>query len=244
MTAPPDCKEAVFETDMAVRRDYTMSVFESGMTVRRDYTVPIFEIGMTVRRDCKVSVFETDMTVRCDYTESTIETDTIPEEIKEIEETSNLGNQEIEGNNIAPEAIDREETLESDIQAIDIPIEEKSQDEVNESILDNETPEADTKKEINDTLAIHETSIADELRSNSIQTLADSIALNERFLYSNELFNGNMEAFKRALNELDHIASKADAQRYIELQLQVENNWNMESDAVQSFITLVERRFN
>jgi hypothetical protein len=53
-----------------------------------------------------------------------------------------------------------------------------------------------------------------------------------------------MEAFKRALNELDHIASKEDAQRYIELQLQVENNWSMESETVQSFITLVERRFN
>lgn len=100
------------------------------------------------------------------------------------------------------------------------------------------------KKEINDSIALSETSLADKLRSKSIKKLAESIALNERFLYSNELFNGNMEAFKRALNELDHIASKEDAQRYIELQLQVENNWDLESETVQSFITLVERRFN
>ncbi|MGK0285713.1 MAG: hypothetical protein ACI9GM_000753 [Salibacteraceae bacterium] len=107
-----------------------------------------------------------------------------------------------------------------------------------------EVPEKENITEINDSMALSETSLADKLRSKSIKKLADSIALNERFLFSNELFNGNMEAFKRALNELDHIASKEDAKRYIALQLQVENNWKMESDTVQSFITLVERRFN
>ena len=99
-------------------------------------------------------------------------------------------------------------------------------------------------KEINDTISLSETSVADKLRSKSIKKLAESIALNERFLYSNELFNGNMESFKRALNELDHIASKEDAQRYIERQLRVENNWPVESETVQAFINLVERRFN
>ncbi|MFT5878650.1 MAG: hypothetical protein ACI8SA_002520, partial [Dokdonia sp.] len=107
-----------------------------------------------------------------------------------------------------------------------------------------EVTEKENITEINDSMALSETSLADKLRSKSIKKLADSIALNERFLFSNELFNGNMEAFKRALNELDHIASKEDAKRYIALQLQVENNWKMESDTVQSFITLVERRFN
>ncbi len=104
-------------------------------------------------------------------------------------------------------------------------------------------PEAEIKKEINDTVAQNHTSLADKLRANSIQKLADSIALNERFLFSNELFNGNMEAFKRALTELDHIASLADAQRYINVQLKEENQWDMESEIVEKFITLIKRRF-
>lgn len=98
--------------------------------------------------------------------------------------------------------------------------------------------------EINDAVALNATSLADKLRSKSIKKLAESIALNERFLYSNELFNGNMEAFKRALNELDHIASLDDATRYLEVQLMVENNWSKDSSTVQQFIQLVERRFN
>ena len=100
------------------------------------------------------------------------------------------------------------------------------------------------KKEINDTVAPNHTSVADKLRANTIQKLAESIALNERFLFSNELFNGNMEAFKRALTELDHIASLADAERYINIQLKEENQWNMESETVEKFITLIKRRFN
>ncbi|UTW67690.1 hypothetical protein KFE94_06145 [bacterium SCSIO 12643] len=105
------------------------------------------------------------------------------------------------------------------------------------------TSEEEIKKEINDTVAQNHTSVADKLRANSIQKLAESIALNERFLFSNELFNGNMEAFKRALTELDHIASLSDAQRYINIQLKEENQWDMESETVEKFITLIKRRF-
>jgi hypothetical protein len=118
-----------------------------------------------------------------------------------------------------------------------------SQEEVTTpEIVEAKTEE--TKKEINDAVANTTPSLADKLSTKSIQKLADSIALNERFLFSNELFNGNMEAFKRALTELDHIASKEDAHRYIEVQLQKENNWEMDSDTVQNFISLVDRRFN
>lgn len=101
----------------------------------------------------------------------------------------------------------------------------------------------DTVKEINDMVAPTEPSLAEKLSAKSIKKLAESIALNERFLYSNELFNGNMEAFKRALNELDHIASLEDAKRYLEVQLKEEYQWNMDTETVQNFISLVERRF-
>jgi hypothetical protein len=116
--------------------------------------------------------------------------------------------------------------------------------DLSDSQSDEKHQESEVKKEINDAVAINETSVADKLRTHSIQKLADSIALNERFLFSNELFNGNMEAFKRALTELDHIASISDAQRYIDIQLKTENQWNMESETVERFVDLVKRRFN
>ena len=97
--------------------------------------------------------------------------------------------------------------------------------------------------EINDLIQNTEPSLAEKLSKKSIGKLANSIALNERFLYSNELFDGNMEAFKKALNELDHIASLEDAQRYIKVQLSQEFNWEQKGSVVETFTNLVERRF-
>ena len=117
--------------------------------------------------------------------------------------------------------------------------------EIIEDPVESKTSKSEEKvAEINDLIANNDTSLAEKLRKKSIKKLAESIALNERFLYSNELFNGNMEAFKQALNELDHIASLEDATRFIEIQLKEQNGWKMESEIVQGFITLVNRRFN
>lgn len=120
----------------------------------------------------------------------------------------------------------------------------KEQEAVEEPISKTEQLDTEKATEINDSIAKNEASLADKLRKKSIKKLAESIALNERFLFSNELFNGNMEAFKQALNELDHIASLEDARRFIEVQLKEQNGWQMDSEIVQGFILLVERRFN
>ncbi len=104
--------------------------------------------------------------------------------------------------------------------------------------------EDEKQAEINDLVSDAKNSLADKLRKKPIQKLAESIALNERFLFSNELFNGNMESFKRALNELDHVATIDDARRFIEIQLKEQHEWKMDSEIVQSFVLLVERRFN
>lgn len=143
------------------------------------------------------------------------------------------------------EAETEEEIVE--VEEIDVEVGEATEVEVvaeEEKVLVSESETEESITELNDTVASDTPSLADKLSNKSIKKLADTIALNERFLFSNELFNGNMEAFKRALTELDHIASKEDANRYIEKQLKEENNWSMESETVQSFVTLVERRFN
>jgi len=185
----------------------------------------------------------------------------VSEEVFEVEEPINeiasMENMEEEIDPEISEIIEEPIAEESVIESKEVKMEDPATEDIIEEVQIEQTLEVaeledfikeessvEPVKEINDAVASSETSLADKLRSKSIKKLADSIALNERFLYSNELFNGNMEAFKRALNELDHIASKEDAQRYIELQLKVENNWSLESDTVQSFILLVERRFN
>ena len=151
-------------------------------------------------------------------------------------------------------AVDVEETVEKveEVEIEDIPVQKEEpvivEEQITAEIEEVESEDIPVQKEkpaeVNDLIANKDASLADKLSKKSITKLADSIALNERFLYSNELFNGNMEVFKRALTELDHIASLDDAKRFIEVQLKEENNWNMDSEIVQGFISLVERRFN
>lgn len=88
-----------------------------------------------------------------------------------------------------------------------------------------------------------EPGFTDQLGNNPLKDLKEAIGLNERFLFSNELFNGNMEAFNRALNELNHLQGRADAERLINEQLAEKHKWNPEDEAVERFILLVKRRF-
>jgi hypothetical protein len=86
-------------------------------------------------------------------------------------------------------------------------------------------------------------SLANKLKKTKIEDLKSAVALNQRFLFSNELFNGNMEAFNRALNELNHLENMDEALRYIDLQLSKNYNWKKDSDTVGEFLALIERRF-
>lgn len=86
-------------------------------------------------------------------------------------------------------------------------------------------------------------SLANKLKKTKIEDLKSAVALNQRFLFSNELFNGNMEAFNRALNELNHLENMDEALRYIDLQLSKNYNWKKDSDTVGEFLSLIERRF-
>lgn len=175
------------------------------------------------------------------------ETEEEPEIVVEIthEETASTIEVIVDDTDSAQEEEEEEEIIleETTSQVKEELPEEKPEELETVSEEIDATSEEEIKKEINDTVAQNHTSVADKLRANSIQKLAESIALNERFLFSNELFNGNMEAFKRALTELDHIASLSDAQRYINIQLKEENQWDMESETVEKFITLIKRRF-
>ncbi len=91
--------------------------------------------------------------------------------------------------------------------------------------------------------AQNDNSLASRLQKSPISDLKSVIGLNKRFLFANELFDGNMEAFNRALNELNHINSHDEALRFIDLQVKARFNWNDEEDVTQQFLELVERRF-
>tara|TARA_R110002049_G_scaffold288033_1_gene470334 strand:- start:2136 stop:2882 length:747 start_codon:yes stop_codon:yes gene_type:complete len=86
-------------------------------------------------------------------------------------------------------------------------------------------------------------SVADQLQKQPIADLTTAVGLNERYLYSNELFGGNMELFREALKELNNKSNLQDANSYLENDLAKKHQWDLNHELVHSLALLVERRF-
>lgn len=86
-------------------------------------------------------------------------------------------------------------------------------------------------------------SLLDRISSSHLNDIRKAMGINERFLYANELFFGDMTAFTKAVEELNHLDSYADAERMLEEELAIKYNWDDENQTVIAFKSLVSRRF-
>lgn len=105
---------------------------------------------------------------------------------------------------------------------------------VSESHGKSEESEKTTEQEIDD--------VASKLENQPINTLEAAIGLNERYLYSNELFDQNMQAFNESIKKLDNCDGLKEANEFL-TQLFKHYNWDKKNLYVKGFIRLVERRF-
>ncbi len=106
-------------------------------------------------------------------------------------------------------------------------------------VLENEMD-----KSINDHFSSLKTDInlADKHLRIAITDLSKEISLNKKFAFVNELFNGNMDHYSTAIQQLNTIGSADYARKYIN-ELKVNLKWNRENPAVAEFVDMVERRW-
>lgn len=162
------------------------------------------------------------------------------------QQAEDAGQQETEQTSLEPQSPKEEFTGEAKTDPTELNPHPPAEPPITESAVQNGLREMGIEGsgvELNDRNKGNDNSLANRLGQSKIDDLKKAIGLNERFLFSNELFNGNMEAFNRSLNELNHIATREDAHKYINLQLKEQYNWDEESETVAAFLSLVERRF-
>lgn len=75
-------------------------------------------------------------------------------------------------------------------------------------------------------------------QSKPIKNIEDAIGINDKFLFIKELFSGNAEVYREAIEYLNRAADFNTAYQYIEHHFE----WDMESDAAQKLLDLVRRR--
>ena len=117
-----------------------------------------------------------------------------------------------------------EEEVKSDTSTI-------SSDEMSQSIneLHSQTPQ---------------TSLADHFGQQPINDLTKEIGLNEKFLLTENLFNGNSSDYNEAINNLNNFENSDQALKYFKVELVKKYDWNIKKTQVKRFIKLVERRYN
>lgn len=74
-----------------------------------------------------------------------------------------------------------------------------------------------------------------------ISKIKDSLTINQKFMFTKILFNGDFEIFTQAIDRLDSLDNLQQAQHYID---QNYSEWDKESEEYEEFFELIEKRFN
>lgn len=101
-------------------------------------------------------------------------------------------------------------------------------------------------KKLNDQLkpAKEEHTILEKHQKSKINSLLNSIAINQKYHFINTLFHGDTSSYEETLNTLDRCATKDEASRLIAVDFTEKFGWDESKDMeVSKLLQLVERRF-
>lgn len=88
-----------------------------------------------------------------------------------------------------------------------------------------------------------ESSIADKMQKSQVNDLRQVIGINEKFLFINELFNGDMGRYNKIIDELNDLTTQQGINAYL-IELKVANQWAEENEAFQKLKELLDRKIN
>lgn len=73
--------------------------------------------------------------------------------------------------------------------------------------------------------------------------LTESLSLNQRFMFTKELFDGNFDLLRHALKSVDELNTFEAAVELINARFVIELGWDIESEEVREFMQQVYRKF-
>jgi hypothetical protein len=126
----------------------------------------------------------------------------------------------------------------------------QTQEQVKLGLFDEEKSIGDKFQEKNHETSINESintkkedvSIGSKMQHKAITDIKKAIGLNEKFLFINELFSGNHDAFNTHTDKLNLCQNEEQAKAYLE-NLSQEYNWQTESEAKQKLYQIIERKY-
>ncbi|MDP2723643.1 MAG: hypothetical protein Q8O72_12885 [Bacteroidales bacterium] len=85
-------------------------------------------------------------------------------------------------------------------------------------------------------------SLAGKMQQERLLNIRSAIGINEKFLFVNELFKGDLSRYNRVIDELNSMKTKEGADTYL-LELRIEGQWPESLEAFQKLKEIVDRKF-
>lgn len=85
--------------------------------------------------------------------------------------------------------------------------------------------------------------VLNKIQKPAVTDITKEIGLNDRFLFANELFEGSMQEYNIAVQQLNGAGNLEYAMDYF-MNLQQLYDWDMEKDSVKRLLDLVDRRYS
>ncbi len=90
----------------------------------------------------------------------------------------------------------------------------------------------------NESLAAGKKDVATKLQNKPVEDLSKSIGINDKFMYTKELFHGNAELYAKTIAKLNEFSDMNDAMFFIQENF----SWDSKNEAANQLIELVRRK--
>lgn len=87
------------------------------------------------------------------------------------------------------------------------------------------------------------TPLSDLAFSRPIKSIVDGISLNQKFVFIGRLFNGDINSYNKAVEELDNCLNFSEAKNLMNKALAPKYNWIMAAEEANDFLEVVGRKF-
>ena len=88
-----------------------------------------------------------------------------------------------------------------------------------------------------------EQNIAERMQKTSISNIREAIGINEKFLFINELFNGDLGRYNKILDDINELSTKKGVDTYL-LELKIQFQWADDNEAYVKLKDLLDRKLN
>jgi len=220
-----------------------MSAFEQG--------VELEEYGIDEFRKLKEIQYHMESEIQTQDVEADDEEE-IESSVEEVNEVLELEQEEEEEVTYDLESTSDYETTDESSEELpaekELPSEEESSPEDEMPLFRMEEIESkeefSSKPDLNEAYTEEEdSSISAHLEKQPISDLLTAIGLNERYLYANELFEGDIANFKESIQKLDSFDGIDSAKSYFDNELMTRHQWDKDNELVNSLFALLERRY-